>query len=134
MTNQEKRIKIAEAVGKSNHVGLKKRGLWWRPDSKGYTSSENEAGRYSREEASRISSVRGDWDDVTIHEFTTPDYLNDLNVMHEARKALSETQKADYARILKSLTWTSEQPEYCAIDATAEQHAEAFGITLNLWK
>lgn len=64
-----------------------------------------------------------------------PDYLNDLNAMKEARKSLTTPwQKAEYARILKSLTWDSEQPEYCAMDATAEQEAESFLKTLNLWK
>lgn len=31
--------------------GLKKRGLWYRPNAKGYTDRQSEAGRYTLEEA-----------------------------------------------------------------------------------
>ena len=63
-----------------------------------------------------------------------PDYLNDLNAMHEAEKTLNPIQAAEYARILTSIAWQSEQPVFAPMTATATQRTEAFLRTLNLWK
>lgn len=63
-----------------------------------------------------------------------PDYLNDLNAMHEAEKTLNPIQAAEYARILTSIAWQSEQPVFAPMAAKADQRAEAFLKTLNLWK
>lgn len=74
-----------------------------------------------------------------------PDYLNDLNAMHEAEKVLSEERQRDYCRnILESfdknrINWRTGRtlpPTQCWITAhaTAAQRAEAFLKTLNLWK
>ena len=65
---------------------------------------------------------------------TLPDYLNDLNAMHEAEKTLNPIQAAEYARILTSIAWQSEQPVFAPMTAKADQRAEAFLKTLNLWK
>jgi hypothetical protein len=35
-------------------VWSNQRGMWWRPDERGYTSFLHEAGQYSREDAERI--------------------------------------------------------------------------------
>ena len=62
----------------------------------------------------------------------TPDYLNDLNAMHEAEKVLKKRdlyQKFLYLVVL-------EDPENIENErawATAAQRAEAFLRTLNLW-
>ena len=61
---------------------------------------------------------------------TVPDYLNDLNAMHEAEKLLDRLQWVIYGRRLQSacdttITWP--------IHAPAAQRAEAFLRTLNLW-
>jgi hypothetical protein len=59
-----------------------------------------------------------------------PDYLNDLNAMHEAEKALDPTrQQEDYWDFIFSITGSGF--EMC--HATASQKAEAFLRTLNLW-
>jgi len=59
---------------------------------------------------------------------TLPDYLNDLNAMHEAEKSLLETEDwicyHDELRDMIFPVW----------HATARQRAEAFLKTLNLWK
>jgi hypothetical protein len=72
-----------------------------------------------------------------------PDYLNDLNAMHEAEKTLSDEQIARWQR---DLWLTCENDFYaleaCAppivlrrfISATAAQRAEAFLRTIGKWE
>jgi len=64
----------------------------------------------------------------------TPDYLNDLNAMHEAEKILNHVKAAEYARMLTSTAWQSEQPVFAPMTATAAQRAEAFLRTLGRWE
>jgi hypothetical protein len=61
-----------------------------------------------------------------------PDYLNDLNAMHEAEKVLSLTEFWDYAKNLCAIVKMDKGRE-SHIHATASQRAEAFLRTLNLW-
>jgi len=56
-----------------------------------------------------------------------PDYLNDLNAMHEAEKVLSEKQWVQYDSMMPL-----RDPQ--KIHATARQRAEAFLRTLGLWQ
>lgn len=66
-----------------------------------------------------------------------PDYLNDLNAMHEAEKVLDQNQKNRYLNILHEICLPEDYDEldddfgWCT--ATARQRAEAFMETLNLW-
>ena len=66
-----------------------------------------------------------------------PDYLNDLNAMHEAEKILTVGQRVTYASQL-CLIWTGHTdravPIWFWIEATARQRAEAFLRTLKLWE
>ena len=107
---QEKRIAIAEACG-------------WTPDPFGY---------YVKDPAG-LAGPRYRIDDL-------PDYLNDLNAMHEAEKVINRdrgewgapSEWDIYKMYLRKLC---PQP-YGALgaeDATAAQRAEAFGMTLKLW-
>lgn len=75
------------------------------------------------------------WHDVDV----LPDYLNDLNAMHEAEKVLLP----DLSRYGTELTKVCDQfaaengyelLESWRTTATASQRAEAFLRTLNLWK
>ena len=59
--------------------------------------------------------------------FDLPDYLSDLNAMHEAEKVLTAVQRAQYIQELERIC------EYDICFATASQRAEAFIRTLNLW-
>ena len=59
-----------------------------------------------------------------------PDYLNDLNAMHAAEDTMGDPQLwTEYdnqlASVMDHVGWKYH--------ATAEQRAEAFGLTLNLW-
>jgi len=57
-----------------------------------------------------------------------PDYLNDLNAMHDAENTLDKNQEAMYYDRLCAISGVM------AYRATAAQRAEAFLKTLNLWK
>jgi hypothetical protein len=64
-----------------------------------------------------------------------PDYLNDLNAMHDAEKILSPKEFECYRWTLwsqcKRALFTESHRAY--LHATAAQRAEAFLKTLNLW-
>jgi hypothetical protein len=62
-----------------------------------------------------------------------PNYLNDLNAMHEAEKVLRDDREAAF----RGWLWLAHgQPELrCAIvHATAAQRAEAFLRTIGKWE
>lgn len=63
-----------------------------------------------------------------------PDYLNDLNAMHEAEKRLTDEQLADMAEWIG--VDDNEAPAKSwriLLRATAAKRAKAFLRTLNLW-
>ena len=73
----------------------------------------------------------------------TPNYLNSLDAMHEAEKALTETQFQSYLDWLDvscggelALSEMIDGPAFGfgLVHATASQRAEAFLRTLNLWQ
>lgn len=99
LTNEQKRIKIAEACG-------------WTQHSDGYWSH-------------LTLTPRG-----SVSASALPDYLNDLNAMHEAERVLDGSQIDEYKHRLKIVVTDKERISQCA---TATQRAEAFGRTLNLW-
>jgi hypothetical protein len=65
-----------------------------------------------------------------------PDYLNDLNAMHESEKMLSRGrnyyQLGGFGFYLKTLGQICYQKS--SVDGTASQRAEAFLKSLNLWE
>ena len=69
-----------------------------------------------------------------------PDYLNDLNAMHEAEKILNEKQAVWYLQKLTQVRFKAGVSGMigCMIDktvfATASQRAEAFLRTIGKWK
>ena len=65
-----------------------------------------------------------------------PDYLNDLNAMHEAEKMLTEHQWDEYERVLRLVCDGCSYFEGAGkelLHATAAQRAEAFLRTLGKW-
>jgi hypothetical protein len=60
-----------------------------------------------------------------------PDYLNDLNAMHEAEKIIFPKHENEWHYQLQKVCGCSWR---IMIRATAAQRAEAFLKTLNLWK
>ncbi len=64
-----------------------------------------------------------------------PDYLNDLNAMHEAETKLNETEKRTFInRLVGQIEWNSATGlNWGVAHATAAQRAEALLRTLSLW-
>jgi len=84
-------------------------------------------------------------------DYVPPNYLNNLNAMHEVEKKLTTTQRIQFADILYNsvgkdlLNWSGcyypcEQPTidldtiFQTLHATASQRAEAYLRTINKWK
>ena len=63
-----------------------------------------------------------------------PDYLNDLNAMHEAEKMLDANQRTTYrAHLACMFTDHPDDGMRFAITATAAQRSEAFLRTIGKW-
>lgn len=69
-------------------------------------------------------------------ELDVPDYLNDLNAMHEAEKVLTTEQYADEFIYHLGCVFVDNDLYVIAkaVHATAARRAEAFLRALNLWK
>ncbi len=105
MNEEEQRIKIAEACG-------------WKIIGTTVTKPNGER-----------------FHGVSALELICPDYLNDLNAMHESEKVLGPFGTeiwAKYARNIRQGDIVALSGEL--IHATAAQRAEAFLKTLGLWK
>lgn len=83
--------------------------------------------------------------DMEWHQRLLPDYLNDLNAMHEAENVLSRAQAKTFAEKMQDVCrwhcigiipdWHHDREALAhLIHATAAQRAEAFLRTLNLWE
>jgi len=108
MDKEKQRIKISEVCGWVNHDHpdvMKLKEGWIMPEVWCMNPKGELASNHSR-----------------------PDYLNDLNAMHEAKKLLSDEQWEIYAGHLAKF----HQPlnSFKFLNATAEQEAEAFLRTL----
>ena len=78
------------------------------------------------------------------HKKHLPNYLNDLNAMHEAEKRLKYSQRENYAEslyhVIPQAITTSDDGEhdfdgyFNLIHATASQRAEAFLRTIGKWE
>lgn len=94
MSPEEINAKIAKLTGANNLWLVKKRGLYYRPHSAGYTGNIAEAGRYSTEEARRHEYKRPwaspEW--VTIEPAPPLDYFGSLDAMHKAIQGLTYEQ------------------------------------------
>lgn len=99
MNEQEQRIAIAEACG------------WKLVDDK-------LSGR-----APKVSDLYETYGNDTI-----PDYLHDLNAMHEAEERLTFDQQLAFDRFLAEITGAFTW------QATAAQRSEAFLRTIGKWK
>jgi hypothetical protein len=112
MKTEDQRIAIAEACG-------------WLDIQR--------CGRMSLKPHPEGAEFRGTLDAPSLNYARTysrlPDYLSDLNAMHEAEKTLTADQEFDYNDTLDGI-----DPEEFVWKRTATQRAEAFLRTLGLWK
>ena len=121
MKPEQQRIAIAEACG-------------WRIESDGactfvYPPNEKMGTGYRMNDIRHPKIIR-----------LLPDYINDLNAMHEAERFLDYDQCEQYASDLWDIIMCAEESmenpppsNFACIHATAAQRAEAFLKTLNLW-
>lgn len=119
MTQDEKRIKIARACG-------------WT-----CTLDDNQFWRATRPDGSFTYELWCSQDNVWSAGI--PDYFHDLNACAEMEKVLTANQANLYRKMLDGITGQayvgSRHPHLCyGHHATATQRAEAFGLTLGLWK
>ena len=79
-----------------------------------------------------VDRYKGTPSETTVR-VTLPDYLNDLNAMHEAEKILRQAQDYQYrASVLPAVC--KDGSGMIALTATAAQRAEAFLRTLGKWE
>ena len=113
MKPEAQRIAITEACG-WHHLDLDDGEPW------GYAPGD--------EYPQNDQGVNGSW---------VPDYLNDLNAMHEAEKLVAGdiTKCLIYQRFLASVVGSEDYPyKYQFVwHSRASERAEAFLRTLNLW-
>lgn len=123
MTPEAQRMAIAEACGKFTTSAIKKEHLRWDSQSNG-------------------AYYLGHFSDGSIrpcYSGPLPDYLNDLNAMHEAEKVLNKKQQVWYLQKLTQVRFKSGVSGMidCMIDkttfASAAQRAEAFLKTIGKW-
>lgn len=121
LTNEQKRIKIAEALG------------WKRREP-----FLNAIGTMTQQ-WEKAGEINGDGcGGHTLDEL--PDYFEDLNAMHEAEETLTEEQRNQYLKALNGPymggaygTGPGFYDWWRTTHATAAQRAEAFGKTCGLW-
>jgi len=105
LTQEQKRIKIAEACG------------WINCEIIQYEGFSMKAIGYRSKSAIGFESL--------------PDYFNDLNAMHEVEKTgITSDNSEDYDFCLREAMQDANDYIW---SATAAQRAEAFGKTLGLW-
>lgn len=110
MSPEKQRIAISEACG-------------WKPGGSGKSWGDRQT--------FGIPPNGEEW-----HWQETPDYLNDLNAMHEAERRLVRNDSlcsvGSWPLYLYYLAFVTDEQH--PIDATAAQRAEAFLRTLNKWE
>jgi|688.fasta_scaffold240790_6 hypothetical protein len=74
---------------------------------------------------------RGIKDGVTLE---LPNYLNDLNAMHEAEEVLTPNQRIEYMEWLGMCSDDYGHKVWTYVHSTAAQRAEALLKALDLWK
>ncbi len=60
-----------------------------------------------------------------------PDYLHDLNAIHEATFELTPKQRSEYCSVLVDVA--NAYVDFQTVEANAAERCEAFLKTLNLW-
>ena len=93
--------------------------------------------RHNDDKFGTYTTFRGNlWKNKLYGNYKIPDFLNDLNAMHEAEELLNTKQMVCYVDMLASnmnipfiCGWDCETASIL-VRATAKQRAEAFAITM----
>jgi hypothetical protein len=121
MTQEQKRIKLAEACG-LKVIDVPFIPSQTKPAGCVFTDAARTAWRKCYPNSCGVRGI--------------PDYFNDLNAVHELEKVLTEKgvntwwKYADHINRLNPTLFGRET----AIHATAAQRCEAIGLTLGLWE
>ena len=107
MNKELQQIKIAEACG--------------------WTAEQNSNGYWRAVNKKHGNAVELWLSEQNVWSLGIPDYLNDLNAMHEAEEVLDCNQWEQWHRIV--VEWQTDLARL-----TAAQRAEAFLKTLGLWE
>lgn len=81
MTPEQINNAVAELRGQ--RYGIRKLGLWYRPEACGYTDRCNEAWSLPLEKAKEHESIHGEPDDVTVRALPSPPYTTSLDACRE---------------------------------------------------
>ena len=120
MKEEQQRIKIAEACG--------------------WTAEQNSNGYWRAVNKKHGNAVELWLSEQNVWSLGIPDYLNDLNAMHEAINTLDQIQMMEfynnhiYDVVCNNRTSYSGMDHANVCNATAAQRAEAFLKTLGLWE
>ena len=117
MTPEQQRIAIAEACG-------------WKPDDDGDGTGWKGSWIHQRLIGKKPTFRDGKVVSYLIEQ-TVPDYLNDLNDMHQMEKAMNNN---DWWKFVEHLTNICGGGIALGISATASQRAEAFIRTIGKWE
>lgn len=124
LTQEEKRIKIAEACGWRYFDDPCTRITWlYGPNNR------------MRPKAELLKDSPAAGRQLFIaDEFSLPNYFEDLNACHEMENALDRNSKrGKYCEILELLTGIPHMRPFNIVHATASMKAEAFGAAMDLW-
>ena len=131
MNPEKQRIAIAEACGWK--VWQSKHGHWvWASPDRERFENEPVVARFSSETGEELPDQRPLGPECSA---PVPDYLNDLNAMHESEKVLTDERQRERFHVLLRGTFEQTQIswfEYC--HATAAQRAESFLRTIGKWE
>ncbi len=133
MSPVQQRIKLAEVCGKHDRWVIMKRGLYYRPHAKGYTSNIAEAWILPEAEADEHTYPYDE--PVTKHRAPLPDYLNDRDAMHAAFLALDDVQKVECLGYIYEVARGNHHDKDVALAmATLPQWAQSILRTVGLWE
>ena len=82
-----------------------------------------------------VKNVKHEGDDITVGIWSddgwVPQYLNDLNAMHEAEKTLTDKAHEEFRLNLCEVLGDDSR---LIVSSTAAQRAEAFLLTIGKWE
>lgn len=116
MTAPEINQELAAWCGPRKYL-LIKNGYYWRPNSAGYTSHIDQAGRYEKEFADHLfTSTRGE---VTWELEPVPNYCEDLNATHDFEEKLMERNTEQWEIYCYTLKHRRDVKKSCHAPARA---------------